>query len=170
MLGVRKCRGDKVFELGHAIFECLHEGELVAAAVDVLARALDLEVDIALQVIGEETNATLEREQLARIGKVVFLGLVEEGRGAGVAADERLEHVQFQIHACEVSGVFRELGHCSANHVAEVIKRRARHGGIEIDHADTFRGDIVEQYVVELGVIVGDALGDFARCNQIDNA
>ena len=44
-----------------------------------------------------------------------------------------------------------------AHHVAEVVRRQSGHDGVEVDHADTFAGGVIEQDVVELGVVVRDA-------------
>ena len=46
-----------------------------------------------------------------------------------------------------------------AHHVAEIVERQARHHGVEVDDADAFAGCVVEHHVVELGVVVRDALG-----------
>ncbi len=50
-----------------------------------------------------------------------------------------------------------------AHHVAEIVERQAGHHGVEIDDADGFAGRVVEQHVVELGVVVRDALGQIRR-------
>ena len=73
----------------------LHHGELRPAAVEVVTGALGFEIDVALEVVGQEADAALESEQLSREREVVDLGAVEEGRGAvEVAADQRVEAVE----------------------------------------------------------------------------
>ena len=49
-----------------------------------------------------------------------------------------------------------------AHHVAEIVEHAARHDRVEVHHAHGLAGLDVEHHVVELGVVVRDALGDFA--------
>jgi hypothetical protein len=55
-----------------------HEGELRAAAVEVVAGALDAEIGVALEVVGEEAQAGLVREELAGEAEVRALGYPEQ--------------------------------------------------------------------------------------------
>ena len=43
--------GDDVFHRGHVLLKGADEGELVAAAVEVVIRPLDFEIPVALQVV-----------------------------------------------------------------------------------------------------------------------
>ena len=47
--------------------------------------------------------------------------------------------------------------------VAKIIERAAGHDRIQVHHAHGFAGRVVEHHVVELGVVVGDALGQARR-------
>ena len=57
-----------------------------------------------------------------------------------------------------------------ADHVAEVIERATGHGSVQIDHADALGGHVVQQHVVELGVVVGHALRDVPGGDEIGDA
>ena len=58
------------------LLDGLDQLELGAAAVEVVARAVDAEIVVAAQEIGQEPDADLEGDQLAGEGDVGFLGLV----------------------------------------------------------------------------------------------
>ncbi len=45
--------------------------------------------------------------------------------------------------------------------------QQARHDGVKVDDAKTLAGRFVEQDIVQLGVVVGDAQRQLARCQQI---
>ena len=46
------------------VFHVFDESELVAAAVEVVAFPVDLEIDIAFEIIGEEAEAGFEGHEL----------------------------------------------------------------------------------------------------------
>ena len=132
---------------------------------------LDFEIDVSLQVVRQEAYATFEREKLPGEREMVHLRLVEEtAGGAEVAADERLEAIDAEILFSKVHVILAGRRRGGADHVAEIVERRAGHGGVEVDDADGFRGDFVEKHVVELGVIVGDALRDVPRGDEAGDA
>src|SRR5580692_8927605 len=63
-------------QTGHSIFllfDGLDKFELGSAAVKILAITMHLVIDIARQIVGEETNALLEGNQFAGEGKMLLL-------------------------------------------------------------------------------------------------
>ena len=56
-----------------------------------------------------------------------------------------------------------------AHHVAEIVERAARHDRVEVHHALGFAGERVEHHVVELGVVVRDALGDLPLGHGVED-
>ena len=92
---------------------------------------------------------------------MVALGEGEEGASGGeVTAQESFEHGPLQGDFGEVLLVFGRGAGGGADHVAEVVEGEAGHDGVEVDDAEGFAGAVVEHDVIELGVVVGDALGE----------
>ena len=54
-----------------------------------------------------------------------------------------------------------------ADRIPKIIGSKPRHDGVKVDDAKTLAGRFVEQDVVQLGVVVGDAQRQLARCQQI---
>ena len=48
-----------------------------------------------------------------------------------------------------------------ADGIAEVVGRKPRHHGVEVNDADAFSGGGVDEDIVDLGIVMGDAQGDF---------
>ena len=76
-----------------------------------------------------------------------------------IAAHQRFKQRKLHRDLAQVLLVFRGRAGGGAHHVAEVVERQAGHHGVEVDDAKAFAGGVVEQHVVELGVVVRDALG-----------
>ena len=62
-----------------------HERKLVTTPVEIVRRPMDLEIVIAFEVVGQETDANLERHQFARERQMAFLSGIEH------AADRRAD-------------------------------------------------------------------------------
>jgi hypothetical protein len=60
------------------VLDAFHQRELRAGAVEVVARVFDPEIHVALQMIGEEPQARLVREQLAGEAEVRALDGIED--------------------------------------------------------------------------------------------
>ena len=131
---------------------------------------LDFEIDIALQEIRQETNATFEGEQFAGKGQVAEFRRVEEGGGGEVALHQRFEAVEANVEIGQFGVILAGGGGGGADHVAKVIQGGTRHGGVKVDDADALRGDVIQEDVVELGVVVGDPLRDFAGGDEVRDA
>ena len=71
------------------------------------------------------------------------------------------------MHAAQIRLVLGRGARAEADGVAEVIRRQPRHHRVQIDHAHAAPGLAIQQHVVELGVVVGDAQGDFARLHRV---
>jgi len=126
-------------------------------------RPMDAEVVVAAEVVGQETNADFERDELARKGQQRTLSLGQEfPRRREVACGELLEDRHVHLDLGEVLLVFERRAGGGANHVAEVVERAAGHHGVQVHHAHGFAGDHVEHDIVEFRVVVRDALGDSA--------
>lgn len=159
-------------ELLHGLFLFeygLDQFELLAAAVEVVVFAVDAEVLVALEVVGEKADADGERDDFAGEHEhAAFGGGEEVAGGFDVTAGEGLEHGHFEFDAIEELFVFGGAAGGGTDHVAEVVEDETGHDGVEIDHAHGFAGLLVEHHVVELGIVMGDAGRDFAAGFGVD--
>lgn len=78
---------------------------------------------------------------------------------AMVATEKRLKHQKLHRDFGKVAFVLLGRTGCAPHNVAEIIEREAGHHGIEVDHAKSLAGGLVEDDIVQLGVVVRDALG-----------
>ena len=152
---------DDGFHLFGLLFHALDHLQLRARAIHVVAGALDVEVGVAGEIVGEEADADGHRDEARGERELLLFGLHEELRAAAVALCDGLEHIHARIDLGKILLVFGGVGGRGAAHIAEVIKRQAGHDGVQVDDADALAGLVVEHDVVELGVVVGDAFGDF---------
>ena len=128
-----------------------------------MAGAVDAEILVAAEVVGEEADADVERDELAGKGQEPFLGGVEErARGGPIPGGQGLEHGHLHLDLGEVALVFEGGAGGGADHVAKIVEGQAGHDGVQVDHAHGLAAFGVEHDVVELGVVVGDAFGDLA--------
>jgi hypothetical protein len=94
----------------HRLFLILDAGDqrqLRAATFEIMGGVLGLEVGIPLQIVRQETDADLERDQLAEEGEMGFFGLVEEAASRRqTAPDQRLENRHLDMQLREVGLIF----------------------------------------------------------------
>lgn len=127
------------------------------------------EIRVAGEIVGEEADADRKRNEAPGERESVELGGVEELRVLEVALDESLEILPAREHLVEILLVLGGGGGRRADHIAEVVERGAGHYRIEIDHGDALLRHVVEHDVVDLSVVVGDALGDLAARHRVDD-
>ncbi len=126
-----------------------------------MVRAVDAEVGVPAQVVRQETNADLKRDQLAGKGDEGPLRPIQEPPGRGeITLGELLEHRHLHPDFGKVALILQRRAGRRAHHVAEVIERAAGHDRVEVHHALGFARDRVEHDVVELRIVVSNALGD----------
>ena len=131
---------------------------------------MGLEIGIALEIVGQEAQANLEGNELSRHWKQLLLLWNQKARGGfEISVHQRLEIVDVHPDLGSVRLVFDDLGGGGAHHVAKVVEYRAGHHGIEVDHAHARSGGGVDQHIVELGVVMGHALGQLAGDQQVEH-
>ena len=139
------------------------EFELRATAVKVVARTVDAKISIADEIIGQESDADGEGDELAGKGDERFFGWGEKlSSGREVAFCQFFEHRHLHAHFREIALVFERGTGGGADHVAEIVERATGHDGVEIDNTDFPSGFHVEHDVVELRVVMRDAFGNLS--------
>ena len=123
------------------------------------------EIGVAREVVGQEPDADRHGDEPAGERQIGQLRLVEELGLGEIALDQRLEVLFLGVDLGKILLVLGRRRGRSAHHVAKVVQGRTGHGGVEVDH---HVGPVGRQHdVVDLGVVVGDALGDFTRLHQL---
>ena len=75
----------------------LHQFDLGAAAVEVVSLSVNFEVDVALQIIGEETGSDFKGDEFAAEGQIVFFSRSQEARRRiKITAQKCFKH--FKLH------------------------------------------------------------------------
>ena len=131
---------------------------MVARAVEVVAGAMRLEVNVTLQIVGEEAHTAFQRHHHRAGGEQIQLGLgqlavaaLEEALGVG------LEQLQIQRDLGKVGLVLYGGVGTEADGIAEVVDGIAGHHGVQVDDANGGACLLVKQDVVELGIVMCDA-------------
>lgn len=62
---------DKIEEVAEALFHLCYQLELGAAAIEIVVWPVSAEVDVAVEVIGQESNATFQRHESGGKGQAV---------------------------------------------------------------------------------------------------
>ena len=133
--------------------------KLVACTLKVVPGVGDLIVGISAQVIGEEAHGLLmgnklsgKRQELALSGSKYFATAAQEALGEAI--NDSLIH----SNTVEVGFILGGSRGGTAHQVTEVVQDTARHDRVEVDHAGGLAGPGAEQDIIELGIVVSDAL------------
>ena len=121
-----------------------------------------LEVHIAVQVVLQEAAGALQGHGVGTHGQGLNLGLGQVGGGLQEAAGVDLEQVQVHLHLGQVLLVLGGGGGTEADGVTEIEGTQAGHDGVQVQDAQALAGLLVQQNVVQLGIVVGDAQGQAA--------
>jgi len=164
--------GDPVHQLRHLLFVLLDGGsqfELVSGAHEIVFRILDFVIGVSVEIIAQEAEALFEGDQPAAEGEVIDLGGIKKSPGhREVAPSEGREHTHLHPDQGQVGLVLSCGAGGAAHHVAEIVEGAARHDSVEVDDAEGLAAGIIEEDVIELGVVVGDAFGHGALAHEID--
>ncbi len=115
----------------------LHQLHLGAAAVEVVAFAVDLVVDVAREIVRQEPDHLLERDELAAEDQVLpFRRRQESARLLDEALRQGLEQVDIDGDLRQVPLILRRRAGGRPDEVAEIVDGQAGHHRVEIDHAD----------------------------------
>ena len=116
------------------------------------------EIDTAEEVIGEETDRELQRDDLGCGGQQgFFLRRQENGGGGEIAFGERGGELRILADFLGVGLVLIRGGGGGADEIAVIEEREAWHDRIEIDHDGRQGGIGGEKDVGDFRVVVGDA-------------
>ena len=168
-----RCLSDRVGVFLHrwlVTLDALDETELGTRPVEVVPGTMHAEVDVAVDEVGQEPEPDRERHQLARErDQGPFVTVQHRACSLEVPAAELLEQRHLHLDLREIPLVFQGRAGGRTDHVAEVVQRAPRHHGVEVDHAHRLLSGLVEHHVVELRVVVRDALRDAALSHFLED-
>lgn len=128
-------------------------------------------VMISKEVVGEETNADLVGEKEPGEGQIFVLGGREDvAHGFEETGCKSLKDGKTDFDGVEICRVFGDWGNGGADEIAEIVKRKSGHDGVEIDDTNPLPGFIAKQDVGDFRIIVDDALRDEPSPVKIDEA
>ena len=122
-----------------------------------------------VRVMMRPENARFASSASSGEREVRELRLVEELRLAEVALDELLEVFLARKNLREVALVLGGVRRGGAHHVAEVVEGAAGHRRVEVDHVRAETRHVVEHHVVDLRVVVRDALRNVAARHEVND-
>ena len=145
---------DDGLHLGRLRLHAAHQGKLRAGAVEIVFRPPRLEVNVALEEIGEEPETDFKGDEPPREGQVHDLGCVEQRTGGcEISFGQGVE-----ISSRDVTSE-RSRSSSAAEFVAERTmspKSYSARPGITVSRSmtDAGAGRVVDQHIVEFGVVV----------------
>ena len=131
---------------------------------------VDGEVFIPRQVVRQKADAALDGHGVGPLGQNLHLRLCQAGAGLQKAPGKGPEVFQIQPHLFQIGLVLGGGGSAEADGVAEVIGGQPRHHCVQINDADRLPAVLVQQYIVDLGVVVGSPDGQLAPLSLVVEA
>ena len=125
-------------------------------------RTVDFKIHVTGQVVRQEADAAFHREQFAgERQQALFQRRQETLGGTQVTLNQSFKHEHAHRDLGDVLFIFRGGRRGRPDHVAEVVNGGTGHRGIQVNHANAFSGYIVQHHIVQLGIIVRTAQGQF---------
>ena len=154
-------RADDFQHLIENLFHLSHQCELGAGAVEVVIRAGNMEIMVALQIVGQETDAAFQRHEPCTPCKALFFCHAHGCPGSGeIPFGEHFVQMQVKMDFALVRFVLSAVVGTGADGIAEVVGRKSRHHGVEVNDTDAFASGFIEQNIVDFGIIMGDTQRD----------
>ena len=142
----------------HGVLLFLHvfcKGDLATGADDVVVVFFDLEVFVTGDVVIQEAGGEFAGEdEAAHAQRVDFIRCENFGGLAQEAVREGPEDIEVDARLGRVFAVFLGEVRGEANGVAEIVGHEARHDGVQVDDDNGLSGGLVEQDVIDFGVVV----------------
>ena len=161
-------RADDFQHLIENLFHLPHQCELGAGAVEVVVRAGNMEIMVALQIVGQETDAAFQCHELSTPGKTSFFSCVHGGASSGkIPFGEHFVQMQVKVDFALVWFILGAVVGTGADGITEIISRKTRHHGVEVNDTDAFAGGFIEQNIVDFGIIMGDTQRDLTSSQLI---
>lgn len=135
-----------------------NEFELRAAPIEVVVFAVDLEIFVAVEEIGEESDAYGECDDGAAVGHCIPFRFVDAFTGGfGKSSNDRGEVVFIEFDLGEILFVFSGGVASGANEVADIEEDGAWHYCVEINNGFANFSFFTEKYIIDFGVVVDNA-------------
>ena len=161
-------RADDFQHLIENLFHLPHQCELGAGAVEVVVRAGNMEIMVALQIVGQETDAAFQRHEFGTPGKTPSFSCVHGGASSGkIAFGKYFIQMQVKVDFALVGFILGAVVGTGADGITEIISRKTRHHGVEVNDTDAFASGFIEQNIVDFGIIMGDTQRDLTSCQLI---
>ena len=118
-------RADDFQHLIENLFHLPHQCELSAGAVEVVIRASNMEIMVALQIVGQETDAAFQCHELSTPGKTSFFSCVHGGASSGkIAFGKHFIQMQVKVDFALVWFILGAVVGTGADGITEIISRK----------------------------------------------
>ena len=156
-------RADDRGHLIEYIFHLSYQRELGAGTVEVVVRVGNMEIMVALQIVGQETDAAFQCHELSTPSKTLFFSCVRGGTSSGkIAFGKHFIQMQVKVDFALVRFILGAVVGTGVDGITEIISRKTRHHGVEVNDTDAFASGFIEQHIVDFGIIMGDTQRDLA--------
>lgn len=150
-------RADDFQHLIENLFHLPHQCELGAGAVEVVIRASNMEIMVALQIVSQKTDAAFQRHEPCTPCKALFFCHAHGCPGSGeIPFGEHFVQMQVKMDFALVGFILGAVVGTGADGITEIISRKTRHHGVEVNDTDAFASGFIEQNIVDFGIIMGD--------------
>ena len=115
-------RADDFQHLIENLFHLPHQCELGAGAVEVVIRASNMEIMVALQIVGQETDAAFQCHELSTPGKTSFFSCVHGGASSGkIAFGKHFIQMQVKVDFALVRFILGAVVGTGADGITKII-------------------------------------------------
>ena len=161
-------RADDFQHLIEYLFHLSYQRELGAGTVEVVVRAGNMEIMVALQIVGQETDAAFQRHESCTPCKTLFFCHAHGCPGSGeIAFGKYFIQMQVKVDFALVGFILGAVVGTGADGIAEVVGRKSRHHGVEVNDTDAFASGFIEQNIVDFGIVMGDTQRDLTSSQLI---
>src|SRR5208282_2761867 len=139
-------------------FDTLRQLELDQGPEQILFPVPDLEIDIALQVVGEESQPQLESEEADGVVQIFIVVPGEKAAGPGeIAPQDGPAEFGLEAHRLPRLDLLSQGIAARTQAVADVIMDQAGLDGVQVHQGDGLSAGPVHHDVVDLGIAVDRA-------------
>ena len=154
-------RADDRGHLIEYIFHLSYQRELGAGTVEVVVRVGNMEIMVALQIVGQETDTAFQCHELSTPSKTLFFSCVHGGTSSGkIAFGKHFIQMQVKVDFALVRFILGAVVGTGADGITEIISRKTQHHGVEVNDTDAFASGFIKQNIIDFGIIMGDTQRD----------
>jgi len=159
---------DDLVHLTQMLVHLLSKLELATGTDEIMTAIKGLEVLVARDVVIQEADSQLERHSKCTQRHGLDLSGRQRGSHLGdKALGKGTEAIHIQANLGQIGFILCGGIGGKTDRITKIVCDQTRHNGIQIDDGLGFARILIEQDVIDLGVVVGNTQGELLRVDQL---